>query len=117
LTLAIVPPRPQDIRSAGGNDEPRQRPPGYREESLADGAQSTDRNPLGAIGSLEDSGKAGDEQDIESPTVHDPLAGMAPIDKWGIKGLRTLMNNYPDYNALITGMDPASFGLDLNSPT
>lgn len=41
---------------------------------------------------------------------------MAPIDRWGIKGLRTLMNNYPDYTALMTGMDPTGFGLDLTSP-
>lgn len=40
---------------------------------------------------------------------------MAPIDKWGIKGLRTLMNNYPDYQAAITGMDPQQFGLNLQS--
>jgi CCR4-NOT transcription complex subunit 2 len=104
-------------RSAGGIDEPRQRPPGFREDSVDDSTQGVDpRNPLGAIGSNDTPGKTSDDAEIESPTVHDPLAGMAPIDKWGIKGLRTLMNNYPDYNALITGMDPASFGLDLSSP-
>lgn len=75
------------------------------------------RNPLGAIGSNDTpSGKTGDEKESESPVVHDPLAGMAPIDRWGIKGLRTLMNNYPDYTALMTGMDPTGFGLDLTSP-
>jgi CCR4-NOT transcription complex subunit 2 len=41
---------------------------------------------------------------------------MSEIDKWGIKGLRTLMNNYPDYNACITGMDPTTIGFDLTSP-
>ncbi|GAO18145.1 hypothetical protein UVI_02036720 [Ustilaginoidea virens] len=40
---------------------------------------------------------------------------MAPVDKWGIKGLRTLMNNYPDYHAMVVGMDPSSMGLDTNS--
>lgn len=48
--------------------------------------------------------------------MHDPLAGMAPIDKWGLKGLRTLMNNYPDYNAAVTGLDPTTLGIDFTSP-
>lgn len=81
-------------------------------------AQLSDgRNPLGAIGSNDaSSGKPDDEKENQSPAVHDPLAGMAPIDRWGIKGLRTLMNNFPDYTALMTGMDPTGFGLDLTSP-
>ncbi|KAI0478878.1 hypothetical protein GGR56DRAFT_632391 [Xylariaceae sp. FL0804] len=115
-------PRPQDGRSTGGNDEARQKPPGFREDSLAsqsspqDPAPSSEsRNPLGAIGTSDvASGKSKDDQDVQSPSVHDPLAGMAPIDKWGIKGLRTLMNNYPDYNAAVTGMDTNTFGLDLS---
>jgi hypothetical protein len=40
---------------------------------------------------------------------------MAPIDKWGLKGIRTLMNNFPDYNALTCGMDPAALGVDMRS--
>lgn len=47
--------------------------------------------------------------------VVDPLEGMPEIDKWGIKGLRTLMNNYPDYHAMVVGMDPTSLGLDMGS--
>ncbi|KAI1243996.1 hypothetical protein MGN70_013864 [Eutypa lata] len=136
--------RTHELRSASGVEETRQKPPGFRDEALtssqasaqdqaaaAAAAQLTDgRNPLGAIGSNDtpsSGGKAGggggvvgsggDEKDGESPVVvHDPLAGMAPIDRWGIKGLRTLMNNYPDYTALMTGMDPTGFGLDLTSP-
>lgn len=136
--------RTHELRSASGAEETRQKPPGFRDEALtssqtsaqdqaaaAAAAQLTDgRNPLGAIGSNDtpsSGGKAGggggvvgsggDEKDGESPVVvHDPLAGMAPIDRWGIKGLRTLMNNYPDYTALMTGMDPTGFGLDLTSP-
>ncbi|KAJ4164539.1 hypothetical protein LMH87_006209 [Akanthomyces muscarius] len=46
----------------------------------------------------------------------DPLAGMPDADKWGLKGLRTLMNNYPDYHALAVGVDPNSLGLDMQSP-
>lgn len=53
--------------------------------------------------------------DADTQQVVDPLAGMPAADKWGIKGLRTLMNNYPDYHAMIVGMDPNSLGLDLGS--
>ncbi|KAI1083525.1 hypothetical protein F5B20DRAFT_527362 [Whalleya microplaca] len=119
--------RTQDIRSAaGGNEETRQKPPGFREDSLAsqasaqDSAQSADgRNPLGAIGSNDlgsSSGGKTKEKDSQSPSTHDPLAGMAPIDRWGIKGLRTLMNNYPDYNAAVTGLDPTTLGVEITSP-
>lgn len=114
------------MRSASGAEETRQKPPGFRDDTLPsqssaqDQAQAAEgRNPLGAIGSNEATsgiGKAGDDKDAQSSMVHDPLAGMAPIDKWGIKGLRTLMNNYPDYTALVTGMDPTGFGLDPTSP-
>lgn len=47
--------------------------------------------------------------------IIDPLEGMSEIDRWGIKGLRTLMNNYPDYHAMVVGMDPTSLGLDMSS--
>lgn len=118
--------RPQDIRNtgAGGHDEGRQKPPGFREDNLASqpsaqdaGTSADGRNPLGAIGSNDAPlGKTGDQKDEQLPSVHDPLAGMAPIDKWGIKGLRTLMNNYPDYNAAVTGLDPNTLGIDFTSP-
>ena len=74
------------------------------------------RNPLGAIGNEGSSSKGKEVKDDYGTPVVDPLAGMAPIDRWGLKGLRTLMNNYPDYNALLYGMDPSSLGLDLSSP-
>ncbi|KAI1776835.1 hypothetical protein F4818DRAFT_411937 [Hypoxylon cercidicola] len=115
--------RPQDIRSSGtGGDEGRQKPPGFREDHSA--SQSTQdptsavdgRNPLGAIGSNDTPSGKNDQKDDQSPAVHDPLSGMAPIDKWGLKGLRTLMNNYPDYNAAVTGLDPTQLGVDLTSP-
>jgi hypothetical protein len=59
--------------------------------------------------------KLGEEKENSLPDVVDPLAGMAEVDKWGIKGLRTLMNNYPDYHAMVVGMDPNSLGLDMSS--
>ena len=75
------------------------------------------RNPLGAIGNDAPTGKGKEEQEGHGrPEPVDPLNGMAEIDKWGLKGLRTLMNNYPDFNALTIGIDPNSLGLDLQSP-
>lgn len=76
---------------------------------------SEGRNPLGAIGNDTPGGNSKDDDETSSSAVHDPLAGMAPIDKWGIKGLRTLMHNYPDYSSAITGVDPANFGLNLSA--
>lgn len=73
------------------------------------------RNPLGAIGNDGSAENPRDDLDGQTPEVVDPLAGMAEVDKWGIKGLRTLMNNYPDYHAMVVGMDPSSFGLDMSS--
>ncbi|KAI1818027.1 hypothetical protein GGS20DRAFT_530695 [Poronia punctata] len=113
-------PRSQDMRSS--NDDARQKPPGFRDDSLPsqspkDLTQSDVRNPLGAIGSQEaQSGKNKENDDSQTPAVHDPLAGLSEIDKWGLKGLRTLINNYPDYNGCLTGIDPATFGFDLTSP-
>ncbi|TAQ84081.1 hypothetical protein B7494_g7591 [Chlorociboria aeruginascens] len=49
------------------------------------------------------------------PEVQDPLSHMSEIDKWGLKGFSFMMNNYPDYAALVTGSDISSLGFDLNS--
>lgn len=76
--------------------------------------ESEGRSTLGTIGN-DASGKARDEKESQTPAVHDPLAGMAPIDRWGIKGLRTLMNNFPDYSSAVTGVDPNHLGLNLPS--
>ncbi|KAI0490013.1 hypothetical protein F4859DRAFT_509591 [Xylaria cf. heliscus] len=121
-TTSLDIPRSQELRSS--NDEARQKPPGFRDDVLPSQAptkesvlSSEGRNPLGAIGTNEaQSNKSKDNEDVQPPAARDPLAGMAEIDKWGIKGLRTLMNNYPDYAACIAGMDPNTFGLDLTSP-
>ena len=40
---------------------------------------------------------------------------MNEIDRWGLKGFSVMMNNFPDYAALVTGTDMANFGFDLNS--
>jgi CCR4-NOT transcription complex subunit 2 len=72
-------------------------------------------NLLGAIGNdISITRIRRDDQD-RTPEVVDPLAGMSESDKWGLKGLRTLMSNYPDFNAMVTGIDPAELGLDLST--
>ncbi|KAJ4149511.1 transcriptional regulator [Fusarium falciforme] len=73
-------------------------------------------SPLGAIGNDGSGRNLNDDQDAQAAEVIDPLAGMSAADRWGIKGLRTLMNNYPDYHAMVVGMDPMSLGLDMSSP-
>jgi CCR4-NOT transcription complex subunit 2 len=52
----------------------------------------------------------------DHPEYEDPLAHMSEIDKWGLKGFSYLMRNYPDYAALVTGIDLSTLGFDLNSP-
>ncbi len=103
----------------GSVDEDGRQKKVIREDSLTSQSPRTDggpssategRNPLGAIGNEGSAAKPKEEKDFQ-----DPLDGMAEADKWGMKGLRTLMNNYPDYNALIYGIDPSSFNLDLTS--
>lgn len=51
-----------------------------------------------------------------APEAQDPLAHMSEMDKFGLKGFSYLMNNYPDYAALVTGSDVTALGFDLNSP-
>lgn len=51
-----------------------------------------------------------------APEVQDPVAHMSEIDKFGLKGFSYLMNNYPDYAALVAGSDVTALGFDLNSP-
>lgn len=51
-----------------------------------------------------------------APEVQDPIAHMNDIDKFGLKGFSYLMNNYPDYAALVAGSDVTALGFDLNSP-
>ncbi|KAI6785140.1 NOT2 family protein [Emericellopsis cladophorae] len=74
------------------------------------------RGGNGELGSDRTSSEAKDTKAFDAPAPIDPLNGMSDADKWGIKGLRTLMNNYPDYHAMVVGLDPASLGLDVTSP-
>lgn len=73
------------------------------------------RNSLGTIGKDGSGGSANDTPAETSSASQDPLAGMSEADKYGIKGLLALMAKYPAYSALAHGMNPAEFGLDLNS--
>ncbi|KAI6288527.1 hypothetical protein MCOR28_008268 [Pyricularia oryzae] len=73
--------------------------------------QSEGRHP-GTIGNSGLPGKAKAEEPVPSVPVQDPLAGMPESDKWGIKGLRFLMNGFPDYNALVSGIDYTNMGLE-----
>lgn len=110
--------RSQGPRSPVDDEEPRQKPPGFREGSVASHTSGNDavgRNPLGAIGNDAPSGKAREEDRGQLPDVVDPLEGMSPIDRWGIKGHQTLMNNFPDYNIIGHGIEPSVLGLDLRS--
>ncbi|KAG9231735.1 hypothetical protein BJ875DRAFT_545138 [Amylocarpus encephaloides] len=49
------------------------------------------------------------------PEVQDALAHMADIDRWGLKGWSFMMNNFPDYSALVNGSSITNLGFDLNS--
>ncbi|WYZ45263.1 hypothetical protein EsH8_VIII_000579 [Colletotrichum jinshuiense] len=104
------------IQDSSAEDD-RQKGGAFRDETAGDSTSQTGepRNPLGAIGNDSLTGNANEEQENQTPEVQDPLAGMAPIDKFGMKGLRVLMNNYPSYGALMQGMDPNEFGLNVNS--
>ena len=61
-------------------------------------------------------GSSENKTEETGPEVDDPLAFMAPIDKWGLKGFSYMMNNYPDYASLVTGIDLTTLGFDLTSP-
>lgn len=111
-------------RDGKRGDETRQKPVQFREEgsgktrSAGDGTSALPekRNRLGNSGADAATGRAREESNGNStPDVVDPLAGMAAVDKWGIKGLRTLMNNYPDFQAMVVGMDPTTLGFDLGA--
>ncbi|EHK43142.1 hypothetical protein TRIATDRAFT_320449 [Trichoderma atroviride IMI 206040] len=124
--------RASDVRSppaigtpnGPGRQQPQQQHDGkqkFREDGSGKASEvasptAEGRGSLGVIGSEGPNGRLAERKDSQAADVVDPLAGMAAVDKWGIKGLRTLMNNYPDYHAMIIGMDPSSIGLDLSSP-
>ncbi|PHH72279.1 hypothetical protein CDD82_6053 [Ophiocordyceps australis] len=105
-------------------DESRLKPLSFRDGNMSrsthvaadSSAQATDgRTHLGAIGNEGSVAKSKDDKVNQLPESVDPLSGMAAVDKWGIKGLRTLMNNHPDFHAMVVGMDPNTLGLDLSN--
>lgn len=105
-------------------DDDARRKSAYREDGVAslssipDGSsQPTElRNSLASIGNDASASKSTDgAEELANTAVQDPLTGMSDADKWGIKGLLTLMVKYPSYNALAHGMNPADLGLDLTS--
>ncbi|KAM0202916.1 hypothetical protein ACHAPI_001084 [Fusarium lateritium] len=100
--------RPQDGKPPGLELDPRQK--SAREEEPTESA-----SPMAEFNAEPTSLRTKDDQDTHASEVIDPLAGMAAVDKWGLKGLRTLMNNHPDYHAMVVGMDPGSLGLDISS--
>ncbi|KAF4513481.1 hypothetical protein G6O67_000748 [Ophiocordyceps sinensis] len=111
--------RAQDVKRP---EDPRQkglfREDGFTKTTSGNGGtiQATGgRSYLGAIGNDGTMSKSKDDKPNQRAEPVDPLAGMAAVDKWGIKGLRTLMNNYPDFHAMVVGMDPNTLGLDLSS--
>ncbi|KAK2613623.1 hypothetical protein N8I77_000525 [Diaporthe amygdali] len=115
--------RPSEGRSSIAEDDARQKS-AFREDGsapqppLSDGPnQGTEtRNPLGAIGNDASSNKGAElPAEASSSAAQEPLAGMSEADKWGIKGLLTLMAKYPSYHALVHGLNPAELGLDLSS--
>lgn len=117
--LGLDSSRAQDVKRP---EDPRQkglfREDGFTKTTSGNGGtiQATGgRSYLGAIGNDGTMSKSKDDKPNQRAEPVDPLAGMAAVDKWGIKGLRTLMNNYPDFHAMVVGMDPNTLGLDLSS--
>ncbi|KAF4627592.1 hypothetical protein G7Y89_g10559 [Cudoniella acicularis] len=62
-----------------------------------------------------DSGNGPSHPEESGPEVQDPLTHMSEMDKWGLKGWSFMMNNFPDYAALVSGSDITNLGFDLNS--
>ncbi|KAM3076949.1 transcriptional regulator [Clarireedia jacksonii] len=70
-----------------------------------------------ALSHSQSTGNGSTQRNPEEPNskIQDPLAHMSDTDKYGLKGFSFMMNNFPDYAALVTGTDIAHLGLDLNS--
>lgn len=111
----------RDARSSVGDDDMRQKDSPFREDSMASqssltgqGPISENRNPHGAIGN-DPSNVKGKETKDSGSQPKDPLAGFSDKDRWGLRGLSHLMHNYPDFNSLVCGVDPAQLGIDLTA--
>ncbi|KAG5997845.1 hypothetical protein E4U52_002708 [Claviceps spartinae] len=106
-------PRGQEPKRSTADEDRRQKPSSRVSKSGTAGGSGPD--PSGGIVTDDVSAKLRDEQDTQAPEAVDPLAGMSEIEKYGLKGLRTLMNNNPDYHSMILGTDPTTMGLDMSS--
>lgn len=109
-------------RSAVGDDDGRQKNGAFREDSIASqssmlgqGPPGDNRNPHGAIGNDSSNGKGKESKDNGVPDVKDPLGNLSPADKFGLKGLRYMMGAHPDYQGLLSGIEPTTLGIDLTS--
>lgn len=82
--------------------------------SRPDGASSALNDP---IPQAQPAGNGASQRSPEDPNskVQDPVAHMNETDKYGLKGLSFMMNNFPDYAALVTGSDINHLGLDINA--
>ncbi|KAB8301445.1 hypothetical protein EYC80_003311 [Monilinia laxa] len=78
---------------------------GSRSDGPSTLTQAQESDPSSAQRSAEDA----------DSKVQDPLAHMSDTDRWGLKGFSYMMNNFPDYAALVTGTDINHLGLDLLS--
>ncbi|KAG6004252.1 hypothetical protein E4U54_000570 [Claviceps lovelessii] len=106
-------PRGQESKRPAADEDNRQKNASREGKSGAGGGSGS--NPSGAVVNENLSAKLRDEKEAQAPEAIDPLPGMSDSDKYGIKGLRTLMNNNPDYHAMMIGTDPATMGLDMSS--
>jgi CCR4-NOT transcription complex subunit 2 len=84
--------------------------------SQPDGASPQHENPVRRSQGAEGTSQAlhNDSEDA-SPEVQDPLSHMSDSDRWGLKGWSFMMNNFPDYSALVNGSNITNLGFDLNS--
>ncbi|TVY90138.1 General negative regulator of transcription subunit, partial [Lachnellula willkommii] len=94
---------PHPTMSAGANS----RPDGAQHQ--LDGAVPRSQT----VDSAADPSRSNGED--SGPVVLDPLANMGEIDKWGLKGFSFMMNNYPDYAGLVSGVNIGNLGFDLSS--
>ncbi|KAM9874101.1 NOT2/NOT3/NOT5 family protein [Verticillium dahliae] len=111
-------PPQANATTAGSADEERKASLGVGMSAPTESPSqdASNSHSLAGLDAAAHNGKARETEDGEASDAQDPLAGMAPIDKFGIKGLRTMMNNNPSYAALMHGMDPNDLGLNVNSP-
>jgi CCR4-NOT transcription complex subunit 2 len=80
------------------------------EEGAGDKTSEGSRNTVNAASGY----KFKEDKTTQPPKPVDPLEGMSQDDRYGLKGLRTMMNSYPDYHATVVGIDPVTLGLDLS---